>query len=220
MTGATSRGQDVGVMVGRGAQAFLKSTDITANRQRSVIVDGQGSRAIIDDSTLDGAEIGLVAQNGGVAWLNGRSIVRRADMAGLSALGVGSRIEADHADINSIKQFGMLVSEGASGLLASSEVHECGYGLVVNTSRDGRMRVLGNDIYGNKQGIMIHAGEVELLTNRIRLNSGFGLFLGAAVRPAMTGNEIHDNGLDIKREDGHLLARLRGLVSGYLRRSN
>jgi hypothetical protein len=206
---STSRGQGVGVAVGPGAEALLRNDDILGNAQRGVLVDGVRAQAIIEGSRLDGGEIGLVVQNGAIAW-DRHNVIKGATMAGISALGRGSILESERSRISLIEQFGILVSEGASAKLTADQVSECEYGLVINTDHDSQVRVIGNDIFANAQGLFVHDGRVELESNRIRLNRGFGLFTAAGVWPQMTANEIHDNGIDIKREDGRYLGRVMG----------
>lgn len=204
--------QGVGVAVGPGAEALLRHVTIAGNVSRGVLVDGVRARAIIEESSLDGAEIGLVVQNGATAWSlhNG---IRGATMAGISVLGRDTLLESERGSISKIEQFGILVSEGASAHLTAQQISECGYGLVVKTDHDGQVRLIGSDIFSNEQGVMIHSGRASLKGVRIRLNRGFGLFLGAGVWPARQSNDIHDNGIDFKREDGHYLARAFGWLN-------
>lgn len=212
-----SCGQGVGVVVGPGAEALLSHVTIVANRQRAVLVDGAGARAIIEEkSLLDGGEIALVVQNGAIAW-DLHNTIRGATMAGVSALGAGTVLESERSQITAIEQFGILVSEGASARLIADRISECEYGLVVKTDHGGRVRAISNDIFGNAQGLFIYSGRTELESNRVRLNRGFGLFLAAGVRPRMRANDIHDNGIDLKREDGHYLARALGYLGAWRR---
>jgi hypothetical protein len=172
---------------------------------KGIVLTGSGKRNQIENCRVDGAWTGIDASFSTVNVKNlfvtrCRTGARLQDtlttVDGLEVVecGTGMILSNSEAEVRVARITGnrLGIFAGRSSLALTDSVLT-GNNILAFAAEGSKLKISGNDLSSNGNGILVRGGEGALSDNRIKMNSGYGVVL-AGSRIKVKGNLIERNG--------------------------